>query len=331
MTTAPPEGNHFVYGVSAAIRALEQVLANIAPTDIPVLIIGGSGTGKEAVAREIHRRSRRSGEAFLRCNCAELTAESLPARLAAGQNDGSENGLASSGTIFLDEVDQLDLASQTRLLHVLPDGDRLAPGHYLGARVISAATGDLAEQMRVGRFREELYYRINGVCLRLPALCQRRKDIPALVNFFLNKYAALFERPAPSLDPKSMNSLLQYSWPGNVRELENVARKIVALGDAQLALSDLLTGTAPVVGAEPAAKPIAARNGSNSRSLKESAREASRKVEREMILNTLERTRWNRKRTALELQISYKALLYKMKLLGLDGATDFERQARELR
>jgi two-component system response regulator AtoC len=330
MTTPPPDGNRFVYGVSAAARSLERMLADIAPTDIPVLLVGGSGTGKEALAQEIHRLSRRHKETFLRCNCAGVTAESLLAHLATGQNNGGENALANGGTVFLDEVDQLDLTSQTRLLHLLPDGDRLPPGRALGARVISAATGNLAEALRAGSFREELYYRLNGVCLRLPLLSQRKEDIPALADFFLRKYAALFDRPVLQLDPKAMNLLLQYSWPGNVRELENVARKIMALGDAQLALSDLMTGTTPVA-AEPAARPVAARKGSNGRSLKESAREASRKVEREMILNTLERTRWNRKRSALELQISYKALLYKMKLLGLNGSVDSERQPRDVR
>lgn len=329
MTNTPSEGSHFVYGPSAAIRTLERVVADIAPTDIPVLVIGGSGTGKEAFAQEIHRRSRKLKQTFLRCNCAGLTAESLLARLAAAQSDDGRNAVANIGTVFLDEVDQLDPKSQTGLLHLLPDGDSLPPGRCLGARVISAAAGNLAEEVRAGRFREELYYRLNGVCLRLPSLRQRKEDIPALADFFLKKYASLFERPVLRLDPKTMNVLLQHSWPGNVRELENVARKIVALGDAQLALSDLLTGTASV-GDEPSANPIAARSGSNGRSLKESAREASHKVEREMILNTLERTRWNRKRTARELQISYKALLYKMKLLGLGGAIDFERQSGEV-
>ena len=296
------------------MRALERVIADIAPTDIPVLLVGESGTGKEAVALEIHRRSRRSNEAFFKCNCATLTRDSLPTSLPV-----TGNGLG--GTLFLDEISQLEPANQARLLHLLPDGDRVPPQHCLGARVISATARNLDDDMRGGRFREELYYRINGVCLRLPSLRHRREDIPVLLAFFLKKYASLFDRLEPQLGSIGMDLLLQHSWPGNIRELENIARQIVALGDEQLALSDLASGTSAAV-AEPAPKPIASASRGNGRSLKEASREASRKAERELILKALERTRWNRKRTARELQISYKALLYKLKQMDLDGAND---------
>ena len=183
--------------------------------------------------------------------------------------------------------------------------------------------------MKGGRFREELYYRINGVYLRLPPLRDRKEDIPALVEFFLKKYTSLFERQEPNVSQSTMSLLLRHSWPGNIRELENVARKIVALGDEHLATHDLMAENATKP-ADPQPKISATREVGDSRipssSLKEAARAASRVAERAMILNQLERTHWNRKRAARELQISYKALLYKLKQLGLDSSNRPEEQ-----
>jgi two-component system response regulator AtoC len=175
--------------------------------------------------------------------------------------------------------------------------------------------------MRSGRFREELYYRINGVNLRLPPLRQRKDDISGLLDFFLKKYASLFGRPEPQLSSATVDLLLRYSWPGNIRELENVARKIVALGNEQLAVSDLSIGIAPKA-AESAPDSSFGNGHATGQSLKQASREASRHAEREMILKQLERTHWNRKKTARDLQISYKALLYKLKQLGLDGSSN---------
>jgi two-component system, NtrC family, response regulator AtoC len=306
------------------MRALQRAIAEVACTDLPVLLVGESGTGKAVVALEIHRLSHRRNQAFLSCNCAVLNVDSLPTHLQGGQ--GGEDGQAAgdigdSGTVLLDEISQLEPASQSRLLYLLPEGEALPLGRYLSARLISTTTRNIEEEMRACRFREALYYRINGVCLRLPSLRQRKEDIPALLAFFLNKYAALFDRQRPEVGPATMDLLLQHSWPGNVRELENVARKIVAFGDEHLALSDLAEHNAAMV-TEPALKLATGVAGGHGRSLKVAAREASRKAERGLILEALERTHWNRKRTARELQISYKALLYKLKQLGLDSAND---------
>ena len=271
------------------------------------------------MALEIHRRSPRHSEAFLKCNCANTSLDSLPTSLPVADNHSrgqAARPLPESGTVFLSEIAQLDPANQSRLLHLLPDGDRVPPGRYLDARVICATTQDIDEELRRGRFREDLYYRINGVCLRLPSLRDRREDIPVLLGFFLKKYASLLERREPELAPMTVDLLLQHSWPGNIRELENMARKIVALGDEHLAMSDLA--------ARPPVVTTLAENHSRpgGQSLKEAAREASRKAERELIAKALERTHWNRKRTARELQISYKALLYKLKQLNLDGVSE---------
>lgn len=326
----------FVYGPSAAMRSVERVITDIAPTEIPILLIGESGTGKEVAALEIHRQSRRCKEAFFKCNCAGLSGESLLGHFESRDPNGPQ-APAGSGTIFLDDVGQLTQATQIRLLQLLAGSDRTRPGTYMGARVISATTPDIEEQMRNGNFKEELYYRINGVSLRLPALRHRSDDIPALLVFFIKKYSSLFDKPELRLDTDTLELLSAYPWPGNIRELENFARKVVAMGDERLALSDLATSSAagpmgppfkrtlpPPAAAAPSAVAVAVG------SLKEASREASRKAEHDIILHALERTHWNRKKTARQLQISYKALLYKIKQLGLSGTNSLESSSGEI-
>jgi two-component system response regulator AtoC len=319
---------YFVRGTSPVVRALERTVADIASTDIPVLLVGESGTGKEIVALEIHGLSRRWNEPFVKCGCAGLTGDALALRLRCGES-AADGDRATNGSLYLDGINHLDPGTQARLLQLLPDGDGRPPQGYGSVRVISSVTRNLDEELKSGQFREELYYRINGVHLRLPPLRERTEDIPALLEFFLRKYATLFERPAPKISESTMDLLAQHSWPGNIRELENVVRKFVALGDEHLAVHGLSTG--------PSQKPsdstdAAAKNSGNghsqngTRSLKEAAREASRQAERTLILSQLERTHWNRKRAARELQISYKALLYKLKQLGLEGSGHSEEQ-----
>jgi two-component system response regulator AtoC len=317
---------YFVHGASPAMRAIERTIADIASTDIPVLLVGESGTGKEVVALEIHRLSRHRDEPFVKCGCSGLTGDSLSARLQLAENESAADP-ANNGSLFLDGINHLELAAQGRLLQLLPDGTGTPPQGCHGMRFISSTTRNLEDEMKGGRFREELYYRINGVHLRLPPLRDRKEDIPALLEFFVNKYASLFERPEPRVSESTMNLLLQHAWPGNIRELENVARKIVALGDEHLATHDLTAENRSKAPEPLQVTPKTPKTGYShvpSGSLKEAARAASRMAERAMILNQLERTHWNRKRAARELQISYKALLYKLKQLGLDGSDQSE-------
>ena len=313
LNTAPYPGSDeplFVGSVSPAMQTVERVITDIAPTDIPVLLVGESGTGKEIMALRIHQLSRRNGEAFLKFSCAALTPESLAELVEGGENSHGRRRGAARGTLFLDEVCEMDGACQPWLLHALPDGSGVgANGGSLAARVICSTSRNLEEEMRAGRFREELYFRINGVCLRLPPLRHRREDIPLLVEQFQRKYEAQFGRPHRELSAHTLELMIQHAWPGNIRELENAVKRIVALGDEQVAVADL---EAALVGP----RPNGGHNGTPS--LKETARAASRQAERELILKTLMRTRWNRKRAAQELQISYKALLYKLKQIGMD-------------
>jgi two-component system response regulator AtoC len=312
---------YIVHGTSPAMVALERTVADVASTNIPVLLVGESGTGKEVVALEIHRLSKHRNEPFVKCGCSGLTGDALAARLESPDGAADEEP-ASGGTLFLDGINHLDPVAQGRLLHLLPDAGGAPPQGCHSMRVISSTTRNLEDEMKGGRFREELYYRINGVHLTLPPLRERKEDIPALVQFFLKKYTSLFERPEPTISDSTMSLLMRSAWPGNIRELENVIRKIVALGDEHLATHDLSLENSKASSSPPVSLKIA-ENGFTkipSGSLKEAARAASRQAERVMILNQLERTHWNRKRAARELQISYKALLYKLKQLGLEGS-----------
>jgi DNA-binding NtrC family response regulator len=304
----------FVPSASPAMLAIEHVISDIAPTDIPVLLVGESGTGKEMVALHIHQLSQRRNQPFVKMSCAALTAEFFDRYHYGIEGGEGASGPSTEGTVFLDDVHELAPACQSKLLHVLPDGG-VSHQRCLGDRIISATSRNLEEELRAGRFREELYYRLDGACLRLPPLRQRKEDIPVLVDFFLAKYAAAFGRPQPVLSASTLRSLAEYPWPGNIRELENAIKKIVALGDEHVAVADL--------GASHAVAPP--RSGfAEKLSLKQTARAASQQAERELILKVLTRTHWNRKRAAQDLQISYKALLYKLKQFGLDHSADSE-------
>jgi two-component system response regulator AtoC len=302
----PTNGDRsFVFGISPTIVSLMGVIAEIAPTNIPVLLVGESGTGKQMFAQLIHRLSARSEEPFVKVACAATNSVRIAAELGL---DGDRNR-SVVGTVLLDEVSELDAACQCCLLYALPEEESLQTSGKGAARVIATTIHNLDEEMRTGRFRSELYYRINGVCLRLPPLRERKDDISQFVEFFLTKYAAQFARHRPELRPSTLQTFMDYTWPGNIRELENVIKKIVALNDEELALAELIHAPLP-------ARPRPA--GLQGSSLKAAARAASREAERDMILKALTRTRWNRKRAARELQVSYKSLLYKLKQIELD-------------
>jgi two-component system response regulator AtoC len=298
-----------VYGESAAMRALNAVVAEIAKTDIPILLTGESGTGKEVYARLIHQASAHGGAPLKKVFCAALDAERSLAEIREEFLSDGGNGEAKARTVFLDGVHELDAPSQRVLLSLLPDGEPKATSGKTVWRFIFSTSHNLEKEVQAGRFRRELYFRINGVILRLPPLRERKEDIPALLEFFLAKHSSELKKSTPELRPDAHELLIAYDWPGNIRELENLAKKIVAIGDATVALGNLQ--------AIPATEPITAENG-NISSLKVAARAASRRAERELILKALEQTHWNRKRAARELQISYKSLLYKIKQIGVE-------------
>jgi two-component system response regulator AtoC len=312
-TVLADEDLGFVSGMCLAVHTLETVIAEIAPTNIPILFAGESGTGKAMFAQRVHRLSSRSEQPLVNIVCAAMNPAQLSSELGlSGNGNGNGHGQEGTpGTVVFDEIGELDSACQRTLLYALPEGDGKPRRGTLGARVISTTSRNLDDEMRAGRFRAELYYRLNGVCLRLPPLRDRREDIPILVELFLSKHAAQLGRPRPSLSPRTLRMLLDHSWPGNIRELENVVKKIVALGDGHLATTELAAVPAP---------PKMEVRESRGYSLKAAAKAASREAERELILRALGHTRWNRKRAAQELQISYKSLLYKLKQIGVQDS-----------
>jgi DNA-binding NtrC family response regulator len=287
------------------MRAVQRLIAEIAPTEIPVLIVGESGTGKEITAQQIHTLSKHSALPFVKVSCAKFSVEAV-----AGRSNGSQKNIhwpsnaGAGGTVLLDDLAELDATRQRELLHSIPDENGLPGKQPIGIRIISSTTKDLESEVQAGRFRGELFYRLNGVCLRLPPLRHRKDDVPILVEHFLLKYAENFSRTKAILSETAMQVLTDYSWPGNIRELENVVKKIVALESEELGIADLKS--------HPAA-PWSSQTLLPVQSLKQAARAASHQAERELILRTLSRTHWNRKRAAEALQISYKSLLYKLK------------------
>lgn len=292
----------FVYGLGPAMLNLNAMAAEIARTDIPVLILGESGSGKDAYARLIHRLSPQANSQLRRINCSAFQ----PGDLLSHTNEtmGAASNVEIFGSVYLDNIQELDLAGQRVLLSQLPDGESAGSKDEQSARFISSTTRNLESEVAAGRFRRELYFRLNGACLHLPALRERTEDIPVLAEYFLNKYSTLMKKKAPPLSHKVIQTLTAYHWPGNIRELENLLRKIVVLGDVQIALSDLRSSSSAT------SKPAIVAQGA---SLKVAARAASKQAERELIMQALEHTHWNRKRAARELQISYKSLLYKIK------------------
>jgi two-component system, NtrC family, response regulator AtoC len=283
----------FVQTSSPSMRVVEAVMVEVAQSEVPVLLLGERGAGKRAIARRIHELSRRAREPFRTIPSSTVNSETV-------------DGLLGRGSIFLEELAELNKASQSRLLETLSAQNTTNGRAADSARLICGSARDLEAEVRTGTFREDLYYRLSGVCLRLPPLRQRREDIPVLVDHFLRKYAREFQRPLPALSQETQRLFQEYAWPGNVRELENASKAIVALGDETVAMGGLRAVLL---------RPEHTGNGSRI-SLKEASRAASREAEKEIILRALSRTRWNRRRAAQELQISYKALLYKLKQIG---------------
>jgi two-component system, NtrC family, response regulator AtoC len=290
-----PGDEVFLEALSPSMLAVETAMQELAHSDVPVLLLGEAGAGKRTTAQRIHENSRHSGKKFQVVNCAELTGDSF-------QNLDTA-GYFGAGTIFLEEITHLVGSCQAKLLENLSSFGKSDIGK---PRLICGSCGDLGTEVREGRVREDLYYRISGVCLRLPPLRQRKEDIPALTDFFLAKYAADFDRPLPTISTQTQRLFNEYGWPGNIPELADAAKAFVILGNESLALRGL---KAMLTKSEPMGEGAAV-------SLKDVARAASREAEREVILKALTRTRWNRRRAAEELQISYKALLYKLKQIG---------------
>jgi DNA-binding NtrC family response regulator len=365
-----PDGAQLCWRPSVAMRPVMDMVERIADSDVDVLIRGESGVGKDVVARELHRRSDRRSKPFVKVNCAALPADLLESELfghergaftGAGTTRVGKFEFAQHGTVMLDEIGEMPPALQAKILHVLQDRQftRLGSNRPIDAnvRVLAATNRNLESMMRAGNFREDLYYRLQVIELRVPALRDRREEIVSLVEFFLTKYARVYRRPPLRPSQLLIDTILDYSWPGNIRELENMMKRFVVLQDENLVLSELahakemaaaayaaapppavpapaapvaepaLTGVAHPVSNEPPAEPmpaVAMAGGSIEGfesdaviNLQTLARTAAMRAEREAIEQALVRFRWNRRKTAEYLSVSYKTLLNKIKECGI--------------
>jgi len=313
---------------SPVMRTVRELVAKVAPTSAAVLLTGESGVGKEVVARAIHRASPRAAHPFLKVNCAALPEELLESELFGHERGAFTDAYrdkpgkfeqAATGTLMLDEIGEVPFRLQAKLLHILQDGEFARVGgervRQTDVRILAATNRELEAEIDAGRFREDLYYRLNVVEIRIPPLRERRDEIPALVDHFLKTANAQYGR-AIDIAPSTLRVLRQHSWPGNIRQLENIVKRIVVLGNAAEVLHEL--------GASPSAAPLLPSEGTVTAAtddrhlgLKAIARKAARDAEREVIAQTLDRVHWNRAKAARILQISYKALLYKIVDCGL--------------
>lgn len=322
-------------GDTPKMREIREIIEQVADTDITVLIRGESGTGKEVVARALFQLGNRRSRPFVKVNCAALPSELLESELF-GFEKGAFTGAqkrklgkfeyANHGTIFLDEISEMAPGLQAKLLQVLQDGEFSRLGGEtdvrVDARIIAATNRNLEEAVRNAEFREDLYYRLNVVTILIPPLRDRIDAVPLLVDHFLQMYNEQYKKSLDKISPETMKLLMEYHWPGNIRELENMIKRMVVLGSEQTVLQEL-SQSKPLRMIEADQKELdlanLGANFSNSQDLdlKAISKRASQIAEKKVIERVLGQTRWNRKETAERLQISYKALLYKMKENGL--------------
>lgn len=331
----PPEGA--ILGVSSAMREVRDKLEKIAYADVPVLIRGEAGSGKEVLARLIHKRYPGESTPFHKVSPAgragwRKSVSFMPLREGFRSADGNghhAHGAPASpgciGTLFFDEVAELNSASQRTLAQLLRDDETpgLDTSGYASPlfRVICSTRHDLERAMSLGSFREDLFYSINAVSLYLPPLRARREDIPGLARYFwercLKELGAITPEPSDSL----VDALQAYDWPGNIRELAGVMRRYVLLGSGDKIIDELAATSTPV----PAHSNTTARG----ISLKKLAKQEAQEVERRIIFKTLRETQWNRKRAARALNISYRTLLYKIKEAGVPPKRITVKRERE--
>ncbi len=313
------------------MQALRARMDKVASANVPVLIQGESGTGKDIIARMIHGRSPWRSGPYVKVNCPAIPGTLLESELF-GYEKGAFTGaygmkpgrveLAHRGTLFLDEISELDLALQSKLLQLLQDGQFCRIGAQedkkVEVRVVCATNRILENEIENGTFRQDLFYRINVVNLALPPLRERRVDIEDLVSYFLEYYNRKYNCRAKVLSTELMAVLQKYHWPGNIRELENLVKRYVILGTEEVISSDLVTRQQDYFNPEI--------NLDGPISLKKLTRQATRELERKVILKVLQANHWNRKQAARALSISYRALLYKIRDAGLPSNRTVRRR-----
>ena len=329
-------------GDSVLMMRTKALIEQVADSELTVLIRGESGTGKEIVARSLHQLSGRHDQQFVKVNCAAIPRDLLEAELF-GYEKGAFTGahktkqgrfeLANKGTIFLDEIGDMPLELQSKLLQVLEQQEFVRVGGihniHVDVRIICATNRNLEQAIQERGFRDDLFYRLNEITLNLPPLRQRREDIPLLVTHFLDKYARSYGKEPVQLSPGVIDQLMAHAWPGNVRQLENMIKQVVVRGDESI-ISDLLsssvtpifnpsTASTPHFGAQVEVSEGSAALQSDDYSLKGRVGKTIASEEKRLIAEVLNRVNWNRRKAADILQISYRSLLYKIKDYNLNS------------
>lgn len=321
-------GHHDAFiGDSQKMMEVKALIEQIAESELTVLIRGESGTGKEIVARMIHSLSSRKEEVFTKVNCSAIPRDLLEAELF-GYEKGAFTGAhktkpgrfetANKGTIFLDEIGDLPLELQSKLLQVLEQHEFVRVGGVknikVDVRIVCATNRDLEEALKEKTLRNDLFYRLNEITISLPSLRERKEDISLLVEFFLKKYNALYNRSFGPLSSQSMKKLEEFDWPGNVRQLENLIKQIVVREDENIIAQILSKETGERAFPEEEIKPTSEKT----LSLKKRISETVAQQEKKLISDVLNKTNWNRRKAAKLLEISYRSLLYKIKEYKLD-------------
>jgi two-component system response regulator AtoC len=327
---------------TSAMKEIQALVAQIGWSEAPVLVQGETGAGKEVIARELHNQSPRANKPFLKLNCAALPSELVESELF-GYERGAFTGafqkkagmfeLANGGTILLDEIGDMDVRLQAKLLQVLQDQEFQRIGGKdtikVDVRVMAATHRDLEKSIGDRSFREDLYYRLNVINIVLPPLRERTEDILPMAEFLMKRHANAGAQ-IPQITPERRQAMSAYQWPGNVRELENFMRKLLILRDPQMLARELAakSGARAAMSLSPAVvtPPVIAETvtttfaSAEPTTILEQVTAAKHQAETDAILAALNSTRWNRKRAATMLNIDYKALLYKMKKLGIDNS-----------
>jgi two-component system, NtrC family, response regulator AtoC len=318
----PVPSDEVLFGKSAVMAEVRRQAQRICGTIIPVLLTGDGGTGKEALARWIHAHSEYADGEFVKVNCAAIPGTLLESELF-GYERGAFTGAnyakpglveaAHHGTLFLDEIADLDLNLQSKLLHFLQDGTFSRIGGHterkIETRLICSTNKDLEKEASAGRFRHDLFYRVHVFRLKMPLLRDRHGDIPVLLDFFREHFQGLFGTRSEAFAPQFVDYLENMPWPGNIRELSNMVARYVLVGpEATVHVGDAYRrGKARfTAGSDGAQMP-----------LKRMARDAIKEMEKNVILETLRANQWNRRKTAKQLKISYRALIYKIHDAGL--------------
>ncbi len=327
--------DNLIHGQSKRIIKVRNIIRRVAEVDVTVLLRGESGTGKDLAAQALYRCSKRRNRPFVKVLCAaipdgllesELFGHEKGAFTGAHRNKPGKFEFANGGTIFLDEIGDVPQSLQAKLLQVLQDGEFSKIGGKevkVDVRVIAATNRNLERSVAGGTFREDLFYRLNVVSITMPSLRERKEDIPLLTEFFLHKYCQLYNKDYRPLSQETMDRFMAYNWPGNIRELENVVKRIIVLGSEKVDLSgcaaETMKADAPhsekkEEGRDAGDKGIKSFRPCN---LREIAQEAVRKAEEETIKNALTACKWNKRKAAELLSISYKTLFYKMRQYNL--------------